>query len=232
MCTYDPRLVKQQKGFFITVIGCIGCGKSVFTKNLGGVIQKNYGECRCFFEPAAKEDGEASVFLPLFYNDQKRWSFAVQIEMLTKRFSQHRLAQNMSFEGISSVADSMFWSDCVFVNLLEKQGNMTHDEANLYYKLFSEMRVGLVYPSAVIYLSVTPEISLKRINKRISEKEGRSMESGISIDYLQGLISEYDKLQMYLKNFCNVITLDWNDDKTEEQIYKEAEKIFEKIRNN
>ncbi len=225
------RFSKPKNGLFIPVIGAIATGKSSFTKALGEVIREESGECRCFYEPAAKEDGEASVFMPLFYKDQQRWGFTVQVEMLTKRLKQHKLAQTLSRDGISSVADSAIWSDGVFVNLLEKDGKMTHDEANLYYDLFAEMTCGnLSYPTAIIYLSVTPEKALERLNKRMTEKAGRKMEANIPISYLAGLIAEYNELVSHLRNFCHVLTVDWMQDRTPIEIKESAREILHTIK--
>lgn len=227
------RFSKVNNGFFIPVIGAIATGKSCFTTALGEVIREEEGECKCFYEPAAKEDGEASVFLPRFYDPnggQERWGFTVQVEMLTRRFKQHKLAQALSRDGVSSVADSAIWSDGVFVNLLEKDGKMDHDEADLYYDLFAEMCGSLMYPTAIIYLSVTPEKALERLNKRMSEKEGRKMESNIPLSYLAGLIGEYNELVTHLRGFCHVLTIDWMQDKTPDQIKDSARDIFHTIK--
>lgn len=226
------RFSKPKNGIFVPTIGCIGSGKSVFTTILGEVIKDQEGQCQCFYEPAAKEDGEASVFLPDFYKDQKRWGFTVQVEMLTKRFAQHKHAQALCYDGVSCVADSVIWSDGVFVNLLEKEGKINHNEADLYYRLFGEMCESLVYPSAIIYLSITPEKALERINKRMTEKAGRAMESGIPLSYLQGLISEYNELTAYLSRFCFVTKLDWNEDRTLDDIKSEAQRVYGVIKAN
>lgn len=230
MTSCNFRFSKPTNGSFIPIIGCIASGKSKFTSILGEVIREDQGECKCFYEPAAKEDGEASDFLPYFYKDQERWAFAVQVEMLTKRVSQHKMAQHLSFNGISSVADSTVFSDSVFVNLLERQGKLKKEEADLYYRLFSELMESILYPTAIIHLAVTPEVALHRLNKRMSEKEGRVMESSIPISYLQGLISEYNELVSYLKNFCHVITLNWNDDRSDDQIKMIAEGVWSSIK--
>lgn len=225
------RFHKERNGAFVATIGAIGVGKSVFTRVLGEVIRQDEGACRCFYEPASSDDeGGASVFLPKFYNDQKRWAFAVQVEMLTRRLSQHKLAQALSFEGVSSVADSLWMSDGVFVNMLEKSGSLERDEADLYYRLFSEMSEGLLYPTAVIYLTAKPATAHARLTKRMSEKAGRSMECGISLEYLSGLISEYNELTAYLKQFCHVIVLDWDADRTESEIFQEAKKTWEVVK--
>ena len=230
MTSCNFRFSKPSEGAFIPIIGCIASGKSKFTSILGEVIREDLGECHCFYEPAAKEDGEASEFLPLFYKDQERWALAVQIEMLTKRVAQHKMAQGLSFNGISSVADSTVFSDSVFVNLLERQGKLIKAEADLYYRLFSELLESILYPTAIIHLAVTPEVALSRLNRRMSEKEGRAMESGIPISYLQGLIAEYNELVSYLKNFCHVVTLDWNMDRTDGEIKKVAEGVWSSIK--
>ena len=46
----------------------------------------------------------------------------------------------------------------------------------------------MCHPSMLIYLDVSPEEGLTRINKR-----GRECENSISLEYLQGLHEEYQK---------------------------------------
>lgn len=225
------RLHRPQTGFYIPCMGCIGSGKSELCHALAKVIYEDTGKpCRELLEPAATEDGIKSKFLDLFYSDEKRWGFTVQVEMLCFRRKQTRLAQLLSFNGENSVSDSAYESDSVFVSMLEKQGKMTHDEADMYFELFHQMSEDVMYPQAFIYLDVTPETALRRINKRMSEKAGRAMESGISRQYLSDLIAEYNELLGNLSRFSHIIRVDWNADKTTDEIRQEAKKFWEHIK--
>ena len=221
------RLQKPRAGFYIPIIGCIASGKSSLCHALARSISEDTGKpCREFLEPAATEDGMASKFLPLFYNDPPRWAFAVQVEMLTTRRKQTRLAQLLSYNGEHSVSDSAYEADSVFVSLLEKRGEISHAEADLYFELFHQMSEDVLYPQAFVYLSVNPDTAKKRLDRRMSEKAGRVMESGIKLDYLTGLINEYDQLTANLSRFSHVIKLDWNSDKTPEEIEVAAKNLW------
>lgn len=231
MTNANFRLSRPRTGFHIPIIGCIASGKSSFCHALAHTIEKDTcAKCREFLEPAAKEDGYASVFLPKFYADPKRWSFATQIEMLTVRRKQTRLAQTLAFNGENSVADSSVWSDSVFVNLLQKMNQITDEEADLYFELFHQMSEDFLYPQAFVYLAVSPETAKRRLDKRLTEKEGRKMESDISLGYLAGLIAEYNELCSNLSRFSHVIRLDWNEDRTVEQIETESFRVWSQVK--
>lgn len=225
------RLSRPQTGFYIPCMGCIGSGKSELCHALARVITRDTGKpCRELLEPAATEDGVKSRFLERFYADEERWGFTVQVEMLTVRRKQTRLAQLLAFNGENTVSDSAYESDSVFVSMLERQGKMTKDEADMYFELFHQMSEDVMYPQAFIYLDVTPETAKKRIDKRMSEKTGRLMESDISLTYLSDLIREYNELLGNLSRFSHIVRVDWNDDKTPRQIEEAAENLWAHIK--
>lgn len=215
----------------INLLGCIGVGKSSLCHALARAIEKDTGKpCRELLEPAAIEDGVKSVFLERFYKDEPRWAFTVQVEMLCFRRKQIRLAQNLAFNGECSVADNSYFGDSCFVTLLEKEGKLSHDEADLYFELFHQMSEDVMYPQAFVYLDVNPATALERINKRMSEKAGRSMESGIATSYLEGLIGEYNELVGNLSRFSHVVRLDWNPPRTRERLDEEAGDLWSYIK--
>ncbi len=226
------RYVKPMTGCYIPTMACIASGKSVFTRALGEAIEQDTGKhCYKFFEPCSDdEEGGSSRFLPLFYKNMKRWGFTVQIEMLLKRRKQSRFARILALQGDNSVADSDIRSDGVFVNMLQKDGMITQEEADLYYELFQDFCEPELYPTAIVYLDCTPETCLRRLNKRMSEVAGRNMESDISISYLRNLISEYKELISNMSRFCHIIRLPWDEDKTQEQINDEARKVWEQVK--
>lgn len=226
------RPVCYPSGVHIPVIGCISAGKTSFCKALAKAIADDTGKpCRTMFEPATEDDdGTKNPFLDLYYGNIKRWAFTIQIYLLNKRLEQTRLAQAMSMNGENSVADSSLWSDSIFVSKLEKSGDLSKDEADCYFELFHNMSREILYPQCFIYLNVSPETAMKRLTKRMSEKAGRICESSIPREYMEGLLAEYHELTSNLSRFSHVITLNWDMDRTKEEINDEAKRVWEQIK--
>lgn len=79
-------------------------------------------------------------------------------------------------------------------------------------------------PAAVaIFLCVDTSICKERINRRLSEKEGRKCESGISLDYLDRLDCEIKQLADSLR--CNTIVKDlpWTAERSDDAIARVCE---------
>lgn len=226
------RPVSYPSGIHIPVIGCISAGKTSFCKALAKAISADTGKpCRTMFEPATEDDeGDRNPFLSLYYKDMPRWAFTIQIFLLNKRLEQTRLAQAMSMAGENSVADSSIWSDSIFVSKLEKSGDLTKDEADCYFELFHNMSREILYPQVFVYLHVSPEKAIERLNKRMSEKVGRSCESSIPVSYMSELIEEYHELTSNLSRFSHVITLEWDEDRTPHQIEQVAQDLWVQIK--
>jgi deoxyadenosine/deoxycytidine kinase len=226
------RCAVYPSGVHIPVIGCIASGKTSFCRALAKAIAEDTGKpCRTMFEPATEDDdGSKNPFLAAYYKDVPRWAFTIQIYLLNKRLEQTRLAQAMAMNGENSVADSSIWSDSIFVCKLEKSGDMTHDEADCYFELFHNMSREIMYPQCFVYLDVSPDTSMRRLAQRISEKEKRKCESSIPRAYMEGLIAEYRELTSNLSRFSHVITLDWNKDRTPDEIDQEARNLWTQIK--
>ena len=75
------------------------------------------------------------------------------------------------------------------------------------------MKRFLVYPDVLIYLRVTPDVSMKRIADR-----GREAEGGITLDYMEKLHQGYESFIAEMDHYTRVLTLDWNE-------YREADEV-------
>ena len=67
------------------------------------------------------------------------------------------------------------------------------------------MKRFLVYPDVLIYLRVSPEVSMQRIKER-----GRDAEGGITLDYMEKLHQGYESFIEEMDHYTRVLTLDWN----------------------
>ena len=162
--------------------GLIASGKSRLTKQLEEAL--GY---RSFPEPVADKG-----YLELFYADQKRFAFSLQIEMLRRRWGIHRLAMLECRAGTyaGTILDRGLPGDRVFAWMHHQAGNLHDLEWQTYEALYSEfMSVPHMQPTVLVYLDVTPETALRRIRKR-----GRPSEERITLDYLTALREAYRRL--------------------------------------
>ena len=215
------------ESIYVVVQGCIGVGKSTFTQTLADLAE---GEA--LFEPADGEGILNNPFLSKYYGDSRRWGYTMQVHLLGCRFRAHMYAQSKClYKGGIVVADSSYWGDQCFAKMLYDDGIMTKDEYISYMRLHKSMQANLLYPTACISLHATPDICNKRIAKRMSEREGRKCESAIDVGYLTKLQNQLDLLEKeFVTRGVLTIPLDWNEEKSPEQIKEAAQNVLAQIR--
>ena len=160
----------------IAVAGNIGSGKTTLTR----LLSQHYG-----WEPKY-EDVDVNPYLSDFYNDMQRWSFNLQIYFLNKRMEGIVDIQNSSRNVIQ---DRTIYEDArIFAPNLHSMGLLSTRDFENYNSLF-ELMISLVQPpDLLIYLQASIPTLVYQINKR-----GREYESGIRVDYLQGLNDRYEE---------------------------------------
>jgi deoxyadenosine kinase len=177
---------------FIGIAGMIGAGKSTLATALGRHLS-----LPVYYEPV--EDNE---YLADFYRDTKRYSFATQIYLLNRRFQQH---QEIIWRGGGGVQDRTIYEDAVFAKMLVDIGLMEERDYRTYVALFRHMSNFMCRPNVIIYLDVKPERSLERVRLRT-----REVESGVTLEYLTALYSEYQRFIGDISRTVPVIRVDWD----------------------
>jgi deoxyadenosine/deoxycytidine kinase len=159
----------------IAVAGNIGSGKTTLTR----LLSEHYG-----WEPKY-EDVDVNPYLSDFYNDMQRWSFNLQVYFLNKRFQGIVDIRNSQLDVIQ---DRTIYEDArIFAPNLHAMGLLSTRDYENYKSLF-ELMISLVKPpDLLIYLKASIPTLLYQINKR-----GREYESGIRVDYLEGLNERYE----------------------------------------
>jgi len=185
---------------FIGVAGLIGAGKTSLATALG----RHLG-LPVYFEPV--DDNE---YLADFYRDTAKYAFATQIYLLNRRFQQH---QEIIWRGGGAVQDRTIYEDAVFAKTLVDQGLLEERDYRTYLGLFKHMSNFMCRPHLIVYLDLTPETSLQRIQER-----SRSVEVGVSIDYLRALHREYETFIAQISRTVPVIRVDWEQ-------YRDAEEM-------
>ena len=160
----------------IAIAGNIGSGKTTLTR----LLSQHYG-----WEPKY-EDVDVNPYISDFYNDMQRWSFNLQIYFLNKRFKGvveiHNSERNV-------IQDRTIYEDArIFAPNLHSMGLMSTRDFENYKSLF-DLMISLVRPpDLLIYLKSSIPTLVSQIQKR-----GRVYESGIRLDYLQGLNDRYEE---------------------------------------
>ena len=159
----------------IAVAGNIGSGKTTLTR----LLSERYG-----WEPKY-EDVDVNPYLSDFYNDMQRWSFNLQVYFLNKRFQGVVDIRNSQLDVIQ---DRTIYEDArIFAPNLHAMGLLSTRDYENYKSLF-ELMISLVKPpDLLIYLKASIPTLVYQINKR-----GREYESGIRVDYLEGLNERYE----------------------------------------
>ena len=212
---------RKTHGVHVCVLGGIGAGKSTLANAIGEV----WDDCEVLREPASI----TNPYLADYYADPEQNAFAMQIFLLNKRFEQQLIAQDRAIAGRNVVQDSSIFSDSCFVSKLVKDGTMRQVDANTYFDLFTNMTRFALYPTAVVYLDTPIDVQIKRIVKRMEEKEGRKCECAITADYLTALQLEYERLLTGLGQYTRLIRLPWGEPKTMEEIKATARSLYDYI---
>ena len=190
------------ENLFIGIAGMIGAGKSTLATSLA----KHLG-IKAYYEPV-----ENNEYLEDFYRDTAKYSFAMQVYLLTRRFQQH---QEIIWRGESAVQDRTIYEDSVFASMLAESGLMEERDYRTYVQLFRYMSNFMCKPNVIVYLDVTPERSMERIQMR-----SRNVESGISLEYLQNLYRHYQQFIEEISRVIPVICVDYDRFATAEEMAK------------
>lgn len=157
---------------YIAVEGIIGAGKSTLATHLANQLG-----ARIIYE-----EFEDNPFLPLFYEDPKRYAFQLELSFLAARFHQlSDLGSQANLFQPLQIAD--YWFDKC---LLFAQNNLTEVEFSLYRNLFGIINPRLRQPDLIVYLHLSTDKAIEQIAKR-----GRSYEQKISAQYLEDLSQRY-----------------------------------------
>lgn len=181
------------ENLFIGIAGIIGAGKTTLARTLGEHLGYDV-----YYEPV--EDNE---YLDDFYRDTPRYSFAMQVYLLNRRFQQH---QEIIWRGRPAIQDRTIYEDSVFAKMLSDTGLMEPRDYRTYLQLFKHMSNFMCKPNLIIYLDVEPETSFERVQSR-----RRTAESRITLDYLRALHREYESFVASISRVIPLIRISWNE---------------------
>lgn len=148
----------------------------------------------------------------------------MQMFLLTRRYRAQKYAQGkVRHKGGFVVLDRSYYGDVCFANVQRQLGYFSERDYETYLSHHADMMVNLESPAMAIFLCVDTSVCKERINRRLSEKEGRMCESGISLDYLDRLDSEIKELADSLNGKTIVRELPWTAERSDNTIERVCE---------
>jgi len=156
----------------IAVEGAIGVGKSTVAQRLADRLGSG----------TLMESMDDNPFVELFYQNPSRHALAVQLSFLFSRLKQWQSIHQLNLFSQGMVSDYLFAKDRLFASI-----NLTDEEFILYDQVARLVSVDIPKPDLVIYLQSDHNIIMERIRSR-----NRSMERGLTPDYLQRVMVGYD----------------------------------------
>lgn len=196
---------------YVVIEGNIGAGKTTLASRIAGQFN-----ARLILEHFAD-----NPFLPKFYNDPDKYSFALELSFLANRYKQLKdeLVTQDLFKAFT-VADYYFMKSLVFAAF-----TLSGDEYNLYRQIFYIIYGSLPKPDIYVYLHLNTDRLMENIEKR-----GRNYEKSINKEYLQKIQDSY--FAFFRQNPDNrylIIDINEIDFVAEERDYsKIIDKIFYK----
>ena len=178
---------------FIGIAGIIGAGKTT----LATALAQHLG-LDVHYEPVTDNE-----YLADFYRETRRYSFAMQIYLLNRRFQQH---QEIIWRGRGGVQDRTIYEDAIFARTLRDMELMDPRDYDTYVTLFRNLSNFMCRPNVIIYLDVTPEKSMERIRLR-----SRGVESGITVEYLTRLYGNYEEFLAEISRLIPVLRVRWDE---------------------
>jgi deoxyadenosine/deoxycytidine kinase len=177
----------------VIIAGNIGAGKTSLTERIGGRLG-----WKTAFESVAD-----NPYLPDFYADMHAWSFHLQVFFLGHRAEQYLEMANLPQ---SVILDRTIYEDAfIFSRALHHMGNLNERDYLAYRRVFDLLVAQLPPPDLLIYLKCPVAVLMERIHRR-----GRTIESGITQEYLELLDSFYDDW-MQTFDVCPALTIRTDD---------------------
>jgi deoxyadenosine/deoxycytidine kinase len=173
---------------YICIEGNIGSGKTSLVDRL----------CEDYSGRKLLEQFEDNPFLPLFYKDQERYAFTVELFFMTERYKQ--MQNNIANQDL--FRKHLFSDFCFIKTLLFARKNLAAEEYKLFQMLFSVLDKSFPNPDLLVYIHRDVNYLLENIQQR-----NRPFEEKISPEYLKTIQDSYFE---YIRNITSfpVLILD------------------------
>lgn len=201
----DKHILNTFLTMKISVEGNIASGKSTLVSRLQQTTR-----VPVFLEPV-----NSWTLLEKFYEDQVRWGFTFNTEVL---LSMHKWKNNDYNSIYERSPNSCRY---VFTQLMFEDGILTKEELDLFDKLFLNFGWD---QDVIIYVRTPPEICYQRMHQR-----GRECESSVSLEYLQKLDKAHGFMIDFLRqNKPDIRLIEIDGIASADEVYHNVLNILEK----
>lgn len=176
---------------YICIEGNIGAGKTSLATRIASQFNARF----------IPEEFEDNPFLPLFYEDQSKYSFPLELSFLASRYQQLSdvLAHQDLFHSFT-VTDYLIDKSLIF-----SRNTLGEEEYKLYVRLFNIMMQFIPRPELLVYLYV----DIPKLRQNIRHR-GRTYEQTIKTEYLEKIQQSYMEHLRTLQN-QRILIIDTNN---------------------
>lgn len=193
----------MKENFHIAIEGIVGAGKTTLCENLLKYFNEVEKNINIITEPIDQWTGFGTNkinVLNLMYSSPEQYAYDFQHIAIATKFDQ---LQNNNQPKI--VERSMLSQSKVFIPILQQNNYINDFQAEiLQYNITTALKSNNIKPDTIIYLQISPEKALKRINNR-----KRPGEENISLHYLNQLHQYHE---IWLQNEKNLPVIIINAD--------------------
>lgn len=198
-------------GFVTLVEGIPAVGKTTFARELRAVLEEESREDVLLLEEPVPENG-GNPFLSLYYENPQRWSFPMQVFLLTKRYDFQRLAIERTLAGLGhAMLDRSYFGDVAFAKVQFDMNFMGQEEYLTYLRLYQRMSSNVPRPDVCVRLDIDPAYAMERLRVRSEARPERRCEQSVTCEYLEqvseAMVLVYDSLEQL---GVRMIRVDWN----------------------
>lgn len=197
----------------LIVEGTIGAGKTLLINSIVNALA--YAYPNLVVKVLSEEIDDE--FLAMYIADMKKYAFAFQTNMATKRAMQWENVIKEWPASTLTILDRSRIGDAAFAKLLASEELISPEEMQVYWRhsLGSETKsLAAAHDRArvsVLYVDVSPDKAFSRIKKRGNGDEAK----GYSLEYLSKLGEQYQKVFAEMESVfkkAKLVRLDWNVD--------------------
>lgn len=150
------------------------------------------------------EEVEENFILEQFYAKPKEYVYLLELYVILSRFNKRECMLKRTKGDI--VEDRSIFDDMIFVKLLHDDGLLDEWQYNNIKAVFLDVIKKMTPYTEVIWLKASVDTLISRIEKR-----GRTMEKGITREYLAKLEKAYDEIFIDLIPKETEVTIVVND---------------------
>lgn len=201
MSSLSREDLDELRGKIIVFSGIPGAGKSTCIRSLVTYINKTYYDGEVI-AVALEEDYDWNC-MNVFYEDPNRYASTWEAMVIRDTSRKMELANEMQKEGKIVLVERGVHDVLRFMEIMLDEHMISELEFEILYEYIDVIQSSGI--ALEVYLEVSPEVAVQRIQERLRRAESQFM--SVNIDYLQKLDSMRTgpRIDLYRPQKCTVI---------------------------